>query len=178
LGLPARDEKSTTRNHLMPKFLKTPRLIALLAVLSLPMLTQYAKAHVAPCPYCDVDLAQDTAGQDNETVLKTGRKRIEYRCVYCALMEAKTEYKGDLTIFAPSEQKGSPVVLTRIAGQWTSDPPGALFAAQKASHKVLHITYRALTNKAAFDAWVKKYNGYFDANAKPLTLAQMNALAS
>ena len=49
-------------------------------------------------------ITPDTTTQDNETVLKAGRKRIEYKCVFCALAEAKTEYKGDVTIIAPSEK--------------------------------------------------------------------------
>jgi hypothetical protein len=138
---------------------------------------QISLAHEAPCPYCDVALAQDTDTQDNETVLKIGRKKIEYRCVYCALSEAKTEYSGDLTILAPSEEKGAPIVLSRKNGQWTSDPEGAVFVAQKASHRVCHITYRAFSNKAAFETWVKKNKEYFDDNAKPLTLAQMIEVA-
>ena len=44
-----------------------------------------------------------------------GRKRIEYRCVYCALSDAKS-YNGDITILAPSELKGKPVLLTREGG--------------------------------------------------------------
>jgi hypothetical protein len=146
---------------------------ALLALSGAGWLSTHVRAHEAPCPYCDVDLAQDTPDQDNETVLKAGKKRIEYRCVFCALSEASSEYKGDLTILAPSETVGSPVVLTREGGKWTSDPETAVFAAQKASHKVCHITYRAFTRRAAFDAWVKKHPDNFDKDAKPLMLAQM-----
>src|SRR5215207_7483853 len=77
-----------------------------------------AAAHETKCPYCRLDVVQDTADQDNEVPLKYGRKRIEYRCVFCALAQAKTEYKGDVTILAPSEIKGKPVVITRANGQW------------------------------------------------------------
>ena len=87
----------------------------------------FALAHEADCPYCQFPVTQDTATQDNEVVLKYGRKRIEYKCVYCALAEAKTEYsEGDVTIAAPSETKGEPVILKRTDGKWSA--PEALQA--------------------------------------------------
>ena len=156
------------------KVIMKPVLLSRAALLLalLPISIQVVKAHEAPCPYCSLTLAQDTPELDNETVLKAGRKRIEYRCVFCALSEAG-DYKGDLTILAPSEAVGSPIILSRKDGKWTSDPDGALFVAQKASHKVYHITYRAFSKRAAFDAWIKKYPDNFDKDAKPLSLAQM-----
>jgi hypothetical protein len=39
-------------------------------------------AHEAPCPYCAQVITQDTDTQDNEVVLKFGRKRVEYKCVF------------------------------------------------------------------------------------------------
>ena len=94
------------------------------ATLLAPFTTPAAFAHIAPCPYCSMTIAQDTDTQDNEVALRIGRKRIEYKCVYCALAEAQTEYEGDLTILAPSEKKGEPVVIARKDGKWTA-PDGA-----------------------------------------------------
>jgi hypothetical protein len=65
------------------------------------------RAHETDCPRCKLPVVQDTATRDNEVALRYGRKRIEYRCVACALAEARTEYKNDLTILAPSEIKTS-----------------------------------------------------------------------
>ena len=62
--------------------------------------------HEATCPVCKLDVVQDTEKLDNEVALKFGRKRIEYRCVYCALSDAKN-FNGDLTILAPSRLKES-----------------------------------------------------------------------
>ena len=135
-----------------------------------------AFAHEAPCPLCKVTLTQDTATQDNETVLRLGRKRIEYKCVYCAMTEANTRYKSsDVTILAPSEKKGAPVEITRKGGTWNA-PDGAVFIAVKASHRVCQETYRAFTSKAGYDAYVAKNKAKL-ADAKPLTLAEMVAVA-
>ena len=130
-------------------------------------------AHEAACPLCTLPVVQDTSEQDNEVALRYGRKRIEYRCVYCALQEAHSEYSGDLSVLAPSEDKGAPVVLKRVNNKWSADPQNAVFAAQKANHKVCQITYRAFATQAAFDAYVKKHADRFDKDTKPLTLAQM-----
>lgn len=102
-------------------------------------------AHEAPCPYCGMAVTQDTPTQDNEVALKVGKKRIEYKCVFCALKEAATEFKGDLAIMAPSEKKGEPIKLSRQGGQWSAVPDNVVFVAQKASHKICQQTYRAFT---------------------------------
>lgn len=155
-------------------------LAALVAAAGLPGLVaaRPALAHDADCPYCKLKVVQDTPDLDNEVALRYGRKRIEYRCVYCALAEAQTEQyaKGDLTILAPSEKKGQPVPITRTAGKWSA-PAGTVFVGVKASHKVCQVTYRALTGKAAFDAYVQKNKAQVGADAKPLTLEQMLAVA-
>jgi hypothetical protein len=131
-----------------------------------------ALAHETQCPYCRLDVVQDTAEQDNEVPLRYGRKRIEYRCVYCALAQAKAEYKGDITILAPSEVKGKPVVISRKEGQWSVSPGTAVFVGQKVNHRQCQVGYRAFTNQAAFAAHVKKHHELLQ-DAKPLTLAQL-----
>lgn len=136
-----------------------------------------AFAHEAPCPYCKITITQDTPTQDNETVLRLGRKRIEYKCVYCALAEANTKYKtSDVTILAPSEKKGAPVEITRKGGTWYA-PEGTVFVAVKASHRICQATYRAFTGKAGYDAYVAKNKAKLP-DAKPLTLTEMVAVAA
>jgi hypothetical protein len=135
------------------------------------------QAHESDCPLCNLPVVQDTPEQANEVALRYGRKRIEYRCVYCALKEAHTEYSGDLSILAPSEDKSAPVVLKRTANKWSADPQNVVFAAQKANHKVCQITYRAFATRAAFDAYVKKHEELFAKDTKPLTLSQMLDIA-
>lgn len=149
----------------------------LLAALTLGSfaLTSPAFAHEAPCPFCSMAITQDTPQEDNETVLKFGRKRVEYKCVYCALAEAQTEYKGDLTILAPSEKKGEPVKITRTGDKWAAATLDAVFVAQKGSHRVCQVIYRAFTSKAGFDAWVKAHPQQFEAGVKPLSLTEMLA---
>lgn len=151
---------------------------SLAALLSLGMLgfgSGPAKAHEAKCPYCKLDVVQDTPTLDNEVALRYGRKRIEYRCVFCALAQAKTKFQGDVTIVAPSEVKGKPVTITRINGQWSVSPSSAVFVGEKANHRYCQTTYRAITNKAGFDAYVQKNPRI--KGAQPLTLAQMVELS-
>lgn len=136
-----------------------------------------AFAHEAPCPYCAMKITQDTPTQDNEVALKVGRKRIEYKCIYCALAEAKTEYKGDLSISAPSEKKGKPVVLKRTANKWTALPATAHFVSRDPlKHKMCDVQARAFSTKEAAQSYINAHKDEL-ANAKPLTLAQMVALA-
>lgn len=137
-----------------------------------------ALAHDADCPYCKLKVTQDTPTQDNEVALRYGRKRIEYKCVFCAIAEVNNGvYKdGDVTILAPSEVKGKPIPITRKEGKWSA-PAGTVFVAVKASHKHCQTTYRAFTNKAGFDAHVKKNSALLQDAAAPLTLDQMVAVA-
>jgi hypothetical protein len=154
----------------------TGSLAAILALGALTIAPRPALAHEAPCPYCKLTLVQATDQLDNETVLRYGQKRIEYRCVFCALAQAKSDYKGDVTILAPSELKGKPVVLARKDGKWSVTPETAVFVGEKVNHRDCNIGYRALSNRAAFDAWVKKNQPLLGA-AKPLTVDQMVEIA-
>lgn len=133
-------------------------------------------AHETKCPFCRKPVLQDTAELDNEVALKFGKKRIEYRCVLCAIAEAKTAYTGDLTIVAPTETKGQSVTITRKDGKWAMTPATAVFVGHKVNHKICNLGYRAVTNAAAFDAWVAKHKDDLQG-AKPLSLDEMVKLA-
>lgn len=113
-----------------------------------------AFAHDTPCPYCRLPVIQDTATLDNETVLRYGNKRIEYRCVLCAMAQAKTKFKGDVTIVAPSPMKGKPIIVTRTAGKWSA-PVGTVFVYEKGSHAMCQTLYRAAASKAQAEAYIK-----------------------
>lgn len=152
---------------------------ALAAVVAMSVSTAAVRpafAHEAKCPVCKLDVVQDNAKLDNEVALKSGRKRIEYRCVFCALQDAKA-YAGDVTVLAPSELKGKPVTLTRTAGKWTAAPASAVFVGQKVNHRSCQVGYRAVTSRAAFDKWVAA-NPVLLKDASPLTLAEVLALAN
>lgn len=152
-------------------------LVALLLAPVAALLTNPILAHDADCPLCSLPVVQDTADQDNEVKVRYGRKRIEYRCVYCALSEAHSELtEGDVTIAAPSEKKGEAIVIKRVSGQWSA-PQGVLFAAKKTSHRVCPITYRAFSSRAGFEAWIKAHPDQFDKESQPLKFAQMLKLA-
>ena len=133
-------------------------------------------AHEAKCPYCKLDVVQDTKTLDNEVALKYGRKRIEARCVFCALAIAKKDVKGDLTITAPSEAKGKPVLITRTGGKWSATPSTAVFAGKKVNHRQCQTGYRAFTNRAGFDSFVNENHKVLHG-AKPLTLNEIVSLA-
>ena len=132
-------------------------------------------AHEAKCPFCELDVPQNTPDQDNEVALKFGKKRIEYRCVMCAIADAKT-YEGDVTILAPTEIKGKPALISSKNGVWSADPEGLLFVGEKAKHRHCQVAYRAFTTKAAFDTYVAK-NKAIVHDAKPIDLAQMVEIA-
>ena len=151
---------------------------ALTFILSLTALPSLA--HEAPCPYCTMTVTQDTATQDNEVALKIGRKRIEYKCVYCALADAKTAYQGDLTILAPSEKKDAPVKLQRASGKWSvvaaADAPAAAFVlVQPLQHKVCDQRARAFTSTEAAQKYLDDNKATL-GDAKPLSLTALVAL--
>lgn len=132
-------------------------------------------AHEADCPHCGLDIVQNTATQDNETALMYGKKRIEYRCVLCAIADADKTYKGNLTILAPSETKGKPIEIARKSGQWSA-PEGTIFLGQKVKHKYCQTGYRAFRSQSAFDTHVQKNKVVLD-DAKPVTLDEVVKLA-
>lgn len=150
-------------------------LAAALGLVGVATNPQPALAHEAKCPVCKLDVVQDTDQLDNEVALKFGRKRIEYRCVFCALQDAKS-YNGDLTILAPSELKGKPVLLTRKEGKWSVAPEGAVFVGHKVNHRQCQVGYRALTTKTAFEKWAHS-NHELLKDAKPLSLTEMLEVA-
>ena len=139
------------------------------AALLAPFATPTAFAHVAPCPYCSMTITQDTDTQDNEVALRIGRKRIEYKCVYCALAEAQTEYQGDLTILAPSEKKGQPVAIARKDGKWTAPDGAAYVLNTPLKHKVCQEQARAFSSQEAAQK-------YLDANKNSLPSAKIVTL--
>lgn len=137
---------------------------------------QPAMAHETQCPYCRLDVVQDTTQQDNEVALKYGRKRIEYRCVYCALAQAKSDYQGDVTILAPSEIKGKPVVISRTGGKWSVSPESAFFTGAKVNHQQCQTSYRAFSSRTAAEAYLQEHQDVLN-DAKPLTLTEMAEMA-
>ena len=162
--------KNLTRRSLIGGLGLSVIATALNGLLPLP-----AAAH-GNCPFCQLAVIADTKEQDNETGLRIGKRRIDYRCVFCALSDAQAKYKDtDLKVMSPSEKKGSPVVLERKGGKWTA-PEGSVFVGVKGSHRNCQTTYRAFTNQAGFEAFVKKNQGLLK-DAKPLSLNQMLAVA-
>ncbi len=146
-----------------------------LAILLAVAPARSGRAHEAKCPHCEADVVQDTPQQDNEVALKYGKKRIEYRCVMCAVADAEKSYKGDLKILAPSEIKGKPVEIVRTEGKWSA-PESTVFIGHKIKHRYCERGYRAFTTVAAFNAHVEKYKVQLKG-AKPVTLAEVVQIA-
>lgn len=137
-----------------------------------------ALAHPVPCPVCGLKLVEGTKTQDNEVVLRYGKKKIEYRCAYCAIADSK-KYDGDIVIYAPSETKGKPVLLQRSAGKWSVvkeqggklvPEEGAVFLNDFKSHAKCAMLSRAFHTKEAFDKYVAANKV---ADAKALSLDEM-----
>ena len=146
--------------------------LSLAAVLSIGAVLP-AFAHDTKCPYCQMAVVQDTKEQDNEVVLRYGNKRIEYRCVLCAIAQAKSKFKGDVTIVAPSTVKGKPITITRKGGEWAA-PAGTVFVYQKGSHSKCQDLYRAAGSKDSAASYIKAKSL---TEAKQLSLAEMVELS-
>ena len=149
--------------------------LGLLAILLIIAPVRTGETHEAKCPHCELDLTQDTPEQDNEVALKYGKKRIEYKCVMCAIADAEKSYKGDLTILAPSEFKGKPIEIVRKDSLWSA-PESTVFIGHKLKHRYCERGYRAFTNIAAFKVHVEKYKVQLK-DAKPVTLAEIVQIA-
>ena len=147
-----------------------------LALLLMGLSLAPAQSHITACPNCSMDVVQDTKTQDNEVAIQYGRKRIEYRCIACAFAQAKTDYKNDLTILAPSEIKGRPVLISRTAGKWSALPSTTVFVGENAGHEHCFAANRAFSSKAAFQTYIAAHHVLL-GSVKPLTLAQMVALS-
>ncbi len=156
---------------------RRPIVAAIAGLLAFAFPTGTVFAHEAPCAFCKRDIVQDTKQADNETALRFGRKRIEYRSVFCALSDAqnaKAFASGTVTILAPSEKKGLPIPVTRTSGGKWSVPDNTVFlGAEKVNHATCAGTYRAFTSRAALDAYVKTNAKSISPDAKPLTFAEL-----
>lgn len=149
--------------------------VGILSILLAVGWVNFGRTHEAKCPHCELDLTQDTPEQDNEVALKYGKKRIEYKCVMCAIADAEKSYKGDLTILAPNEFKGKPIEIVRKDSLWSA-PDSTVFIGHKIKHRYCERGYRAFTTIAAFNAHVEKYKVQLK-DAKSVTLAELVKIA-
>jgi hypothetical protein len=115
-----------------------------------------AVVHEVPCQFCNLMVVQNTETQDNEVVLQFGNKKIEYRCVYCAISDSG-RYRGDIVIYAPSEKVGAPVIILRKEGKWATRSEQAVFINMFKEHPQCAELSRAFHTREAFDAYVAKH---------------------
>jgi hypothetical protein len=120
-------------------------------------------------------ILNDTAASDFRVTLKLNGKTTAYRCVLCALADAKG-MAGNIEIEAASESKGHPVHISRTDGKWSIMPEKAVFAYAEGDHEQCETRYRALTSSDAFTAYVQT-NSKVLKGAKQITLAQFLKLA-
>jgi hypothetical protein len=132
-----------------------------------------ALAHEADCPYCKLKIVQNTKDQDNEVVVKFGNKKIEYRCIFCAIKDQK-RYTANLVVYSPSEKVGEPVVLKRTDGKWTA-PAGAVFLNSFKKHADCASLSRAFSSKTALDQYVTDHK---IEDAKALSLDEFIAFVT
>ncbi len=145
------------KNQTMRGFTRFSSIVALSAILLGPaMLATTARAHDAECPYCKLKLKQATKEMDYEVVVKMGNKRIEYRCAYCVIADAK-RYKNDLVVYFPSEKKGEPIIVKRTEGKWSA-PEGTVFLNGFKKHADCADLSRAFSSKAALTKYAMAMN--------------------
>jgi len=120
-------------------------------------------------------ILKDTATIDYRISLTSRGKTTAYRCVLCALADAK-DRKGDLTIVAATQMKGRSVQISRVAGKWSVSPETAVFVYAEGDHQQCETRYRALTSSEAFKAYTASHPKVLQ-NAKLLTFAQFLKLA-
>ena len=164
------------------KLSRTLQLLPGLATIAVAALSPSAAlAHVTDCPVCGLKVVQGTKSQDNEVVLRNGKKKIEYRCIYCALADAK-KYEGDLIVYSPSETQVKPVIR-RADGKWSVVKEqngtlileeGAVFLNDFKSHQKCAMLSRAFHSMAAFEKYAAANKAL---DAKALTLEEMVAAA-
>jgi len=150
-----------------------PYTFASLVLLALSAVPTLANTHSDParCPFCQMSVLKDTATTDYQVNLSSNGKTTSYRCVLCALADAKVR-KGDLLIQAASEVKGHPVKISRTGDKWTITPDSAVFVYAEGDHDQCQTRYRALTSADAFKSYVQSDPKVL-RNAKQLSLSQM-----
>jgi len=141
--------------------------LALLAPLALCAFS--ASASADKCGYCHQSI------MGTPYVLKNASHSEKFKCAYCAVADASSgdDWKGNLTMIAPSENPAKPVTLKRIGGKWRAFPATAAFTeAMPIKHKMCGSQYRAFTNAKAAQAYLK--TGGAD---KVISLAQLVKIA-
>jgi len=154
------------------------RKIVFMAVLSLMTFTAFmssipAQAANRMCPYCAMPLGAPAT----QVWLTSGSKKVAYRCVFCAVSEAKTEYKGNLSIKAPTENSRKPLILKRTGGHWTMNLKGAAFVGKKVSHKFCPTAYHAFTSSAAAKRYIAAHKEVL-GNSSAMNFNQFYAMAN
>jgi len=140
---------------------------ALLAPLALCASTVSAMAD--GCGYCHKPII------GTPYVLKNAAHSEKFKCAYCAVADASSadDWKGNVTMIAPSENPKKPVTLKRVGGKWKAFPATAAFTeAKPIKHQICGSQYRAFTSAKAAQAYVK--TGRAD---KVISLAQLVKIA-
>ena len=137
---------------------------------ALALLSSVAVAHAAPCGYCHKPIV------GTPYVLKNAKHSEQFKCAYCAVADASgaDDWKGDVTMIAPSENAKKPVTLKRVGGKWKQFPASAVFTeASPIRHSKCGEQYRAFTTKAAAQKYIKT-----GAADKVISLAELVRKAS
>lgn len=152
--------------------------IMYIAVLSMMTLAAFmtsipAQAANRMCPYCAMPLGAPST----QVWLTSGSKKVAYRCVFCAVSEAKTEYKGNLSIKAPTENSKKPLILKRTGGHWSLNQKSAAFVGKNISHKNCPTGYHAFTSSAAAKRYIAQHKSLLGGSS-PMSFNQFYASAN
>lgn len=131
-----------------------------------------AQAANKMCPYC----AMPMGAPSTQVWLQSGSKKVAYRCVFCAVAEAKTEYKGNLSIQAPTENSKKPLIIKRTGGRWSLNQKSAAFVGKNISHKNCPTGYHAFTSSAAAKRYIAQHKSLL-AGSSAMTFSQFYATA-
>lgn len=112
-----------------------------------------AQAANKMCPYCAMPLGAPAT----QVWLQSGSKKVAYRCVFCAVAEAKTEYKGNLSVTAPTENSRKPLIIKRTGGRWSLNQKSAAFVGKDVTHKYCPTVHHAFTSSAAAKRYIAQH---------------------
>ena len=155
-----------------------PKKLLFIAVLSLMTFTAFvtsipAQAANRMCPYCAMPLGAPST----HVWLQSSSKKVVYRCVFCAVSEAKTEYKGNLSIQAPTENSKKPLIIKRISGHWSLNQNGAAFVGKNVSHKFCPTAHHAFTSSASAKHYITQHKSLLGGTSA-MTFNQFYAKAN
>ncbi|RYG71140.1 hypothetical protein EON80_05720 [bacterium] len=130
---------------------------------------------MSECHHCSMPLP---TGEDawRASSLSAQGWTMRVRCALCA-RDMSAEIKGEAILRIPLETPDKTLlVLSKVDGTLTTDTPEVVFLEETAGHAKCNQWSRAFSNRAAFEAYVKKNPKY--ASVKPLSWEEWSTTES